>query len=93
MGHMSPREALSSGSSVAAAGVVSVFLRVNASAILLAVETHGLGSLDPFLPSDSIVLVEKCDAVMLPQFFSHFADQFMVLVAGIEQACRESLES
>lgn len=59
----------------------------------MAVEAHGFGSLDPFLPTDPIVLVKEINAVVVPQFLTQFADQFMVLIAGIEQACGECIMS
>ena len=77
--------------SVVAAGMIPLLFRIDASAILLSIESHGLGRLDSILPADSIVIVQKLYAVMLAQLFAHFTNHLVVLVTGIKKAGRERI--
>jgi hypothetical protein len=71
--------------------MIAVLFRVDATAILLPVEPHGLGCLDPLLPTRPEVIVEELYPIITAQFFTEFANQFVVLVARIEQAGSECI--
>ena len=71
--------------------MIPILFRIDASAILLSIEAHGLGGFDSILPADSIVIVQKLYAVMLAQLFAHFTNHLVVLVPGIKKAGRERI--
>src|SRR5512134_191693 len=72
---------------------VPVPLAVNATAILLTVEAHGLGLDDPFTPAPAEIFVIEFHAVLGPHLPPDAGDEVMLLVFAVQKGGRKRTKS
>src|SRR6185369_7108036 len=72
---------------------ITLFFTVDTAAVLLAVQPHFLGFLDPLLPSRPEIFVMEGYAVPLCGSLGCLNDEIVILVAAVEKRRRKGIES